>query len=377
MITEVAIIRRLGLLLTVVLATVLSCAFFPGTASASGPYGYLSVQPTAAVFVQFTVTDDNVVGVIHGDTLASSPADPALFVPVTLSITSDVGNFTGTDSSGHLTLFVNGSSTALFATISGSSLSLQVPQDDGSLATVTLGASSVTAYNNALARWQSQLNNENNAAARAEAKAQAASQHQQQLLNNLTAAITTVDNDLSTMQSPGTLSNDLGVVDNDLGVVQNDLGVVHNDNGVLSNDISVGSNHSTLCGAVSTEYNDAGVAVSDSKVMVNEATSSVNSDLQQDQQAMDNAPADWATYWAARHALPTQVPTTPIPPLKVAIGEGQATINQAIAHINADIRQANSYIAQAYAMPNAAQKAMNCGPTQKVPVIQKLRWVVS
>jgi hypothetical protein len=111
--------------------------------------------------------------------------------------------------------------------------------------------------------------------------------------------------------------------------------------------------------------------------MVNEATSSVNSDLQQDQQAMDNAPADWATYWAARHALPTQVPTTPIPPLKVAIGEGQATINQAIAHINADIRQANSYIAQAYAMPNAAQKAMNCGPTQKVPVIQKLRWVVS
>jgi len=366
--------KRVVLLLSVGLATVLPCLLLPGTASASAPYNYLSVGPSEIVFVQFTVTDQNVVGVLHDDVLNVSPADQSNFTPATFSINPSVYNFNGTDTSGHLTLFINGNSTATFGTISGGSLSLQLTQSDGSVATLTLGGSSLTAYNNALVQWQNRLNNENNAVANAEAKAKQAAEKQQQLLNNLTAAITTVDNDLSTMQNPGTLSDDLGVVDDDLGVVQDDLGVVHDDNGVLGDDISAGSNHSTLCGAVSTEYDAAGVVVGGTHAMVNDAKTSLDSDLGQDQQTMDNAPADWATYWGAQHALPSEVPTTPIPPLKVAVAEGQATINQAIAHVNADIRQANSYIAQAYAMPNAAQKAMSCGPTKKVPVIQTLRW---
>ncbi len=371
---EVVTMKRLMLFLSVGLATVLPCTLLPGTVSASGPGNYLSVGPSEVVFVQFSVSDNNVVGVLHDNVLDNSPGDTATFTPAFLSITSTAYNFTGTDSSGHLTLFFSGSSTATFGTISGGSLSLQLTQTNGSLTTFTLRASSVTAYNNALARWQNQLNKQNNAAANAEAKAQQASEEQQQLLANLQAAISTVDNDLATMQSPGTLSNDLAVVDNDLAVVQNGLAVVHNGNSVLTNAISAGTDHAGLCSDVSAEYQDAGEVVGDTKAMVSDATSSLNSDLGQDQQVMYNAPEDWATYWEAQHALPTQVPTTPIPPLKVAIAEGQATINQAIGHVNADIRQANSYIAQAYAMPNAAQKAMNCGPTQKVPVIKKVRW---
>ncbi len=212
--------KRLVLLLG--LATVLPSLLLPSTASASAPLGYLSVRPTAVVFVPFTVTDNNVVGVIHGNTLAGSPADPALFVPVTFSITSNVDDFTGTDSSGHLTLFIGGSSTAVFATITGNSLSLQVPQDDGTLATVTLGASSVTAYNKALARWHNQLDKENNAAQAAEAKLQAASEHQQQLVTRVNNAILVVDDDLATMRSPGNLSNDLSQVDDDLSQVETD-----------------------------------------------------------------------------------------------------------------------------------------------------------
>ncbi|MCL6091638.1 MAG: hypothetical protein M1435_01620, partial [Actinobacteria bacterium] len=78
--------------------------------------------------------------------------------------------------------------------------------------------------------------------------------------------------------------------------------------------------------------------------------------------------------WAAQRALPTYHPTTPIPPLHVATAEGQTTIKDAVAHINGDIRQANSYIAQAYAMPNAAQRAMRCGPVKTVPAIRPLHW---
>ena len=84
------------------------------------------------------------------------------------------------------------------------------------------------------------------------------------------------------------------------------------------------------------------MVVSDTHVMVNNAKSTTSPDLQQDQQAIGGAPADWAAYWVAQRALPTYHPTTAIPPLKVAIGEGQATIRQAVGHINQDIRQATA-----------------------------------
>jgi len=81
-----------------------------------------------------------------------------------------------------------------------------------------------------------------------------------------------------------------------------------------------------------------------------------------------------ASYWAAQHALPTYRPTTPIAPLKVALGEGDATIRKAVARVNADIQKANGYIVQAYALPNAAQAAMHCGPTQKAPQLAVVSW---
>jgi hypothetical protein len=58
----------------------------PGTASASAPYEYLSVQPTEMVFMRFTVADTNVIGVLYDNPLSSSPAGPALFLPVLYSI---------------------------------------------------------------------------------------------------------------------------------------------------------------------------------------------------------------------------------------------------------------------------------------------------
>ena len=103
-------------------------------------------------------------------------------------------------------------------------------------------------------------------------------------------------------------------------------------------------------------------------VMMDLVTGVVAGDIHDAQAGITSAPQDWEDYWAAQHALPTYRPTTPIPPLKVAIAEGNATIHQAVAHVNGDIRQANSYVAQAYAMPNAAQVAMHCGAKQRVPV---------
>lgn len=74
----------------------------PGTASASAPYEYLSVQPTEMVFMQFTVTDTNVVGVLHANSLSSSPTGQTLFLPVSCSIASNDYDFNGTETSGYI-----------------------------------------------------------------------------------------------------------------------------------------------------------------------------------------------------------------------------------------------------------------------------------
>lgn len=50
------------------------------------------VQPTEIVFMQFTLTGTNVVGILHDNTLSSSPAGPALFPPVLYSISKFVAN---------------------------------------------------------------------------------------------------------------------------------------------------------------------------------------------------------------------------------------------------------------------------------------------
>jgi len=51
----------------------------PGTASASAPYEYLSVQPTEMVFMRFTVADTNVIGVLYDNPLSSFAGGPGTF----------------------------------------------------------------------------------------------------------------------------------------------------------------------------------------------------------------------------------------------------------------------------------------------------------
>ena len=121
------------------------------------------------------------------------------------------------------------------------------------------------------------------------------------------------------MQSPGNLSNDLSQVDDDLSQVQTDLDQVKNDNSTLSTNASDGADQSTLCYVVSVEYQDANTTVSEANTMVSYVESAGTPDLGQDYDAMKVAPADWASYWKAQHALPTYHPTTPIPPLATSL----------------------------------------------------------
>lgn len=316
--------------------------------------------------LEFTVTTGRVVGVFYTDTVEGSLPNAYL--------SSSSERFTGTERGGNLTLYFGSfGATPVFATISGRTLSIQVPQSNGTVEPEQLGKSTLVHYNQAITSWQNVVARANAQAAAQQRAAAAAAARKKQLLDNLNNAITTVDNDLSVMQSPGNLSGDLGQVDGDLGQVKADLGQVHADNRQLSSDAKSGEDHGVLCEDVAVEYQDAQVTVQDGHVMLQDV-GQVAGDVQQTQGAIASAAGDWAIYWAAQHALPTYRPTTPIPPLKVAVGEGDATIRKAVVRVNAAIHKANAYIVQAYALPNAAQAAMHCGSTQKVPQLALVFW---
>ncbi len=328
------------------------------TADASGPYYYLAASSSEVDFVQLAITNGNVVGILYEDTVTG--AAPSL------SLQSQNVNFNGTDDAGQLTLYFGGSSSPIFGSISPKALSLQIPQNDGSLANETLVASSVASYNQLLAAWHKQIAAENAAAAAAQKKQAQATAHKQQLIDNLNAAIQQVENDLSALTDTDMLDNDENVLDNDVNVVNNDLNVVDNDNQVFSNDVQADENP---CGDIMNAYGDAHSAYADGESIRSDAKSGVGGDLRAEEGVMKQVPADWAAYWRAQHALPNYQPTNPIPPLKVALATGQGFINGAVRYVNGDIGQANGYIGQAYKIVNNANGAHHCGPLQKAPVV--------
>jgi hypothetical protein len=284
-------------------------------------------------------------------------------------VNSESTDFVGRDSSGQLTLFFGGSSSAVFGSVNADSLSLQRPQSDGSLSTFTLSKSSVAAYDQTLAKWHQEISAANGAAAAAAKKAA-------HLLNQLNAAINKVDKDLSVITSPGTLGIDEGVLSDDVGVVDDDLGVVEDDNQVFANDIAAGS---SPCGDIMSAYGDAHTAYTDGESMVSDAKSGVGGDLRDERGAMAAAPSDWAVYSRAQQALPSYRPTRPIPSLKVALTAGRRVTNGAVSQVNSDIRQARRYVAKAYAIINAANGSHHCGALEKAPTIGYItaQWLVS
>lgn len=348
------------------------CLATQGVAYASAtPAVYLGYSNSSCYgctlnMVEFTVTNGRVVGVLYNDTVEGAPPSARL--------SSTDEQFTGTERAGSLTLYFGGfGATPDFATVNGRTISIQVPQANGTVQSERLGRSTLSHYNQLVTNWQDVISRADAQAVTQQQAAAAAAARKRQLVDNLSNAVTNVDNDLSTMQSPGNLSGDLSQVDADLSQVKADLGQVHADNSQLSTDAKAGNGQGVLCSDVGVEYSDAGVTVSDAHILVQDVAQ-VAGDVQQAQSAIAGAAGVWSAYWAAQHALPTYHPSAPVPPLKVAVGEGQGTIRQAVAHVNADIRQANSYIAQAFALPNAAEAAMQCGPTQKAPRLALVSW---
>ena len=208
-------------LLTVAAALLTVLAPTTAASESSAPVVYLAWTNDSCegyctlTMAELTVSGDRVLGAIYTDTVESQPPNAYL--------STNNERFSGIYSDGHLTLDFGGfGATPVFGTLGRSSLQIQVPQSDGTVATVTLAHSSLSVYNRRVSGWRTFLHDANAQAAAQQQSAANAAAHRKQLLNNLNSTVTTVDDDLAT-RSPGDLSSDLSEVDSDLSEIQSDL----------------------------------------------------------------------------------------------------------------------------------------------------------
>jgi hypothetical protein len=168
-----------------------------------------------------------------------------------------------TSSSGGITLNIE--TATWYGSISGSSVTLNVPQDNGSIQPVSCNQATVSDWNNAVGQLEGQVTSDNTIAFQQQAQAssaaaqQQAQQQQAQQVSNaqqsLSSDISTLESDATTLNNDTTLAGDISTMKSDYGIEQSDYQTEQSascptasgDAGTVSADgATVGSDLSTL-----------------------------------------------------------------------------------------------------------------------------------
>jgi hypothetical protein len=166
----------------------LALAALAGCGHSGGPAAYLGSNATEVVFIQWqqsssgqlqgTIFDDQASGTAPGKTIAATSSP-----------------FTGSVNGGSVTLHFSGFlgiQANVAGSLSGNTLTLQIPQSGGTIQQDTFTAASVSAFNTAVATLRNRIHNANTVAAQAQAaaKAQGLTAAKQQAAINTTADAT-------------------------------------------------------------------------------------------------------------------------------------------------------------------------------------------
>jgi hypothetical protein len=142
-------------------------------------------------------------------------------------VSSNSGNLSGTLDGTAITVSI-GLSQDLYGTLSGGQLTLNVPQQDGTIQAATCNQATVNDWNSAVASLNSQAGSDN----KAQASASAAAATQQQiaaLQSGLQSDVTTLAQDAARLDGDNSLAGDVQAMKNDLGTEQKDYATVQND----------------------------------------------------------------------------------------------------------------------------------------------------
>lgn len=244
----------------------------------------------------------------------------------------------------------------LNGTLSGSTLTIDIPQNNGNITPVTFAAGSIAEYNG-------MVHNLRHTAAIIEGylKSQQAQQQQQaqvaQEKQQMKATVESVKGDMQTLiGAVSSMQSDLGQMKSDVGQEQQDVYSTYQD---LQTTIALAKQHPNGDnGAVGQDAASVGqdaAAVGQDQAAVNSDQDTVNSDLSTVSQAIGQLQSDFQTLQQLISTLPTYQPPYSLPT--------QSQVNQAITAAQsamATVKQAEQhYWFQSQSLNNQAQTYAN------------------
>lgn len=331
----------------IIAASAMALLVLPGCGSSGGPAAYVAAfsnevdyiqwQQSSSGHLQGTMTVDQISGTAPTETLSAN----------TTPFTGNVN-----DSSVSLTfggLF--GITANVVGSASGSTLTLQVPQSDGTIQSASFTQGNLTSFNTAVATLRRQIHADNARAAQAQAQAQ------QQQAN--ARAEQTAQNDIATLRQDASLSSDSNLA-GDLSNFLSDIQTAQSD---LATEKQDASRDNSYCDATQTVAGDA-QSVDGDLQSVQGDVQSLTPDIATTRQDITTVQNDLANLASSGLRAPSDATT--------AIASARADLKNAIAQANGYIDQINAIVAQAYSIANGMAKGSCSGdgpgsPTSPIP----------
>lgn len=331
--------------------------------NSTAPGDFLYSDSSTTLFVQWTRTGSVVSGTL----------DVAYLQPNATKVTNESQPFTGTLAGGDVTLVVGQSflgATNISGTFDGSTLTLSIPNSDGSLAQIVLRPASLSGYNHDIAALKG-VAQQNLAAQQQAQRQQAVAAAQAAARQQVDKAIAAVQSDLQGLSQDSNFSNVLAGVASDL--VQTNTDLASTQKAAQADEAEAqqypSGNYGQVCADAGGVSADAGGVSADAGGVESSANSvvsyvnTVNSDIA----SLRN---DFAALGTAEGNIPTYHPTGVIPTTKLvnaAIAHAQQAIAQAVTTANNEIDQANSDVAAAFNAADQAAKDGHCGSGPAAP----------
>lgn len=316
--------------------------------------GYLATGSGYVMFLQWNDANGSLDGTLQAVQESGDPPNETTF--------SNTISVTGTITGSSLSLSV-GSSPLQFGTVSNGSFTIDIPQNNGTLAGVTFSSASASSYNRAVATMDNEISSANQAA------------EQQDLMihdeHKIYKAAATVESDIQGVAGDESgMSSDVQGVGSDLSGEAQDLASTKAAAQSVEAEAQRHPNGDggEVCGNAAGVAGDAAGVAGDASGVEGDA-SSVVSDIQGLQSAVSGLESDYSTYTTDEALVPSYLAPNAPPASQVSqvAAAASAAINSAVSTTNSYIAQANADVTAAYGYANDANQAGNCGSPSQAP----------
>lgn len=319
--------------------------------------GYLSTGSDYVAFIQW----NNSNGIVNGTEQLVTTSGQAPNLTTNNQTVPVSGTITGSKISLSLGLNAN-----VFGTFSGNSMTINIPQQDGTLAPVIFKKANTVAYNNAVNALHGNESFSNSQAIQAQQTAN--------VEGKITKDVKIVNTDLANLNSSQLSTDSIGVLAALHGEAKALATTKTEEQKVLS-EVNTVSNFQVCSDAEYKVGNDAIYKVaSDAQYNVEStATYGVAEDAQSLEGGIQQLKADFSQLQTDEQTLPSFTPQgTPTQgQINQAISATSVAISTALSTTNGNITQANAYVTTAFQYVDQAYKAGNCGTPPTVPSPQK------